>query len=173
MQARVHDWMSPDYTEVYRERMARLKKIRGDPDFAEQLGTFYRTHSVEWIEDWAFTYDPRIPERNPFMPFMLFPRQQDFILWLWDRYQGEMRHGRLRRQDGVVEKSRDVGISWLAAAFSVWLWLWHPGAAIGVGSYEADKVDQLGVPGSLLEKCRIIIRMLPLEMKHADLNEGP
>jgi hypothetical protein len=69
------------------------------------------------------------------------------------------------RTSGVVEKSRDAGVSWCCVAFATWVWLFMPSAAIGFGSYRQDLVDLLGVPDALLEKARIFLRNLPEEFR--------
>lgn len=159
MRAQVTDWTEPDYGGVYAERVQRLRGMRGDPEAIGAHREFYRTHPVEFIEDFAVTYDPRRIPRGlkPTIPFILMPKQRALIEWLHAHY--------LRREPGVIEKSRDTGISWCMAAFGVWLWLFEPEAAVGFGSYSQDKVDELGVPDSILEKCRIIIRNLPAELR--------
>ena len=158
------DWKNPDYNAVYERRIQRLAAMRADPagHFA-----FYRDHPVQFIDDWGTTYDPRVlatPGRRALMPFILLPRQRDLIAWFYERMT--------KREPGAVEKSRDTGVSWCIAAFAVWAWLFIPGAAVGVGSYRQDLVDLLGVPRSLLEKCRIFIRNLPPELKPRGLAEA-
>lgn len=168
MKATITDWRNPDYDPIYKERIARLKAVRrGGQPAIDALKVYYRENPVDWIEDWATTYDPRaiLDKRSPFIPFILFPRQKELI-----RFWYEQMHD---RADCTVEKSRDTGISWCIAAFAVWAWCNIPGSATGIGSYEQSKVDELGVIDSSLEKCRTIIRQLPKELKPHGLKEGP
>ena len=67
------------------------------------------------------------------------------------------------RQHGLIEKSRDMGATWLCCAISVHLFLFWSGASIGWGSKDAKVVDALGDPDSILEKIRILMRNLPRE----------
>ena len=62
---------------------------------------------------------------------------------------------------GLVEKSRDMGATWLACAFSIWLWIFYPGASIGWGSRKEQLVDNIGDPDSIFEKMRMLIRNIP------------
>ena len=168
MKAEITDWMAPNYTEVYRERAARLQKIK-DNDAWDLAFAYYKTRPIEAIEDWLFTYDPRnIPlGRSPYVPFMLMPRQREYILWLLERWN--------KQESGVVEKSRDMGISWLGLGFSWWLWTFYPGASITMGSRKEALVDKVGDADSLLEKFRLMMRRVPkgfvpngfVEKKHA------
>lgn len=86
----------------------------------------------------------------------LFPRQREFIEWLEERERTQT--------DGLVEKSRDVGMTWLCVAFLVHRWLFRAGFHGSVGSRKLDLVDRLGDPDAILEKARILLRHLPVWM---------
>lgn len=153
------DWKNPDYDAVWRDRVAKLQALRAKPEMLGALIEHYKWNPVDWINDFGVTVDPRnagtdIPTT---MPFLLFPKQEEFINWVVERWQ--------KREDGVVEKSRDMGISWCAVAFAVWLWRFHTGSVIGFGSRKEDLVDKIGDPNSLFWKVRMFIDMLPIEFK--------
>lgn len=147
----------PDYVAVFAWRQAQLLKLRADPAMVVGAKAFYRDHPVEFINHWCTTYDPRAARgATPAkMPFILFQRQADLVLFLLALIQGE--------ENGLVEKCRDMGATWLCGAFSVWLWLFWPGAAIGWGSRKEQLVDRLGDADSIFEKMRLIIRNMPRE----------
>jgi len=87
------------------------------------------------------------------MPFIPFQKQDDLIDFLI---------GLLRQErDGLVEKSRDMGATWIGVSVSVWLWVYHPGSAVGWGSRKEQLVDKIGDPDSIFEKIRMVIRSLP------------
>lgn len=158
--ARPLDWQHLDYTKVYRERTARLQRLRaGGSDAWDQAVNYYRSNPVDWVEDWCFTADQRVAGlgKNPTIPFTLFPRQREALAWMHESFKTQ--------SPGVVEKSRDMGISWLIICFGVWAWLFHPGSSIGYGSYDKFKVDSIGNMDSLLEKARFVIRNLPPELR--------
>lgn len=152
------DWLKPDYAPVYARRKARLDALRKDGRW-DLVNVYYRTRPADFIQDWLFTYDPRNVNmgRPAYMPFLLFEKQREFIDWLHQCFTGG--------ENGLVEKSRDMGVSWLCCAYALWLWRFHSGASIGFGSQKLDYVDQLGQPKSLLEKVRIMLRMLPKELR--------
>lgn len=126
---------------------------------------YYSRRPAEFISDWCDTYDPRnAGKRHPDgsavlarMPFILFPRQVELVQFL--------QHCIDEQLSGLVEKSRDMGATWLCAAFSVWLWRYRAGASIGWGSRKAMLVDSSGNMDSIFEKIRSIIRGLPPEMR--------
>lgn len=152
-------WTAPDYDSVWREREARLKALRAEPSRLPGILDFYKEHPVEFICDWGITVDPRNANTGlpTTMPFLLFERQQEFIDWMLERWH--------KREDGVIEKSRDMGITWCCVAFAVWMWRFWSGAVIGFGSRDEDSVDRLGDPDSIFWKIREYIGGLPSEFK--------
>lgn len=159
------DFKNPDYARIYQERGRRLVNLRKDPEILAGLKEFYKTHPVEFINDWGMTFDPRNIEIGlpAVVPFLLFPRQAEFIEWTRARWHA--------RDDGLAEKSRDMGLSWLCVAFAVWMWTFYPGATIGFGSRKEEYVDELGNPSSLFWKARQFINLLPAEFRPAGWNE--
>lgn len=157
----------PDYTAVFVWRAKRIQEVRADKKIQAALGKpprllpgmleFYRTHPVEFISEWCDTFDPRLvgtdtPAR---LPFVLFPRQQEAVQFLWELVQAQT--------GGLFEKSRDAGLTWLACAFSAWLWRFWDGSSIGWGSRKAELVDRIGDMDSIFEKIRTIIAGWPRE----------
>jgi phage terminase large subunit len=147
----------PCYVSALARRQSQLRKIRADPKLAYGAFEYYRTRPVEFIEHWIDTYDPRnaggdVPARLPFIPFK---RQREFVQFLLACIEGDA--------SGLVEKARDMGATWVCCAFSVWLWLFWPGVAIGWGSRKEQLVDKIGDPDSIFQKMRMIIMGLPRE----------
>jgi len=142
---------NPDYFEIYKLRV-KLINIARDPIKAAKLKEYYRHNPVEFINTWVTTYDPRNALMS-YMPFALFQKQVDFIDFLQSCLND--------KQAGLVEKSRDVGASWLCCAFAVWMLLFRPGTSVGFGSRVVDDVDKIGKPDSLFQKMRIILKNLP------------
>lgn len=145
----------PNYVQVWGERQARLLRLRQTPTLQSGLPVYYRTRPAEWIEHWCDTYDPRnagsaLPPRLPLIPFR---RQRDLVEFLYACLRDE--------ECGLIEKCRDMGATWVCAAFSVWLWLYWPGSAVGWGSRKEQLVDKLGDPDSIFEKMRMIVMGLP------------
>ena len=155
------NWLRPDYTPIYMERMERLNRLRASPELLGPLKEFYKENPAIFINHWMQTFDPRNVERGieSTTPFLLFPKQAEFITWLLDRWR--------LREPGLTEKSRDAGVSWLCVAFGVWMWLFHPGVVIGFGSRKEIYVDDLGNPAALFWKVREAINLLPVEFRPA------
>lgn len=144
----------PDYHRVIEERLERIKFLIENPDYQYAAFEYYRDKPSEFINDWGSTYNPRNKSPLPkVMPFLLFPRQVEFIEYLHEI----VRDG----ENGLIEKSRDIGATWLCAAFSVWMWIYDDGVSIGFGSRKEMLVDRIGDPDSIFEKIRMTIEYLP------------
>src|SRR3954470_18169706 len=112
------NWKEPDYSSVLAERAAKLGRLRKmKPEEVTALKLFYRDHPVEFITDWGMTRDPRNVEIGlpGHIPFVLFPKQAEFIEWVYGLWK--------EREDGLAEKSRDMGVSWLCVAIAAHMWL--------------------------------------------------
>lgn len=146
----------PNYTEVFLKRQKRLLEIKKDPILQVGAIEYYKTRPIEFIEDWCITYDPRNvgnQDRPPLMPFNQFPRQRELVMFFMDCLRD--------KESGLIEKTRDMGATWLATAFSVWMWRFHDGAGIGWGSRKEQLVEKIGDPDSIFEKMRMQIDYLP------------
>ncbi|MET3840966.1 TerL protein [Bradyrhizobium sp. OAE829] len=149
-----HVW-PPDYKREMMARLARADILLESLESAAVGRAYYRTRPVEFIEHWCYTFDPRNAgtDRPTKIPFLLFPRQREFIEFL---------HACLRSETGgLIEKSRDMGATWLCVAFSAWLFLFERDATIGWGSRKAASVDQIGDMSSIFEKMRWLLRSMP------------
>ena len=160
------DFKAPDYERIYAMRSERLHRLRTDPGLLPGLKEHYKVNPIDFINDWGMTFDPRNAEIGlpTVVPFLMFPKQEEFVTWVLERWRG--------REDGLTEKSRDMGISWLCVAFSVWMWLFYPGVVVGFGSRKEEYVDKLGDPKSLFWKIRQFIAMLPAEFRPAGYVES-
>lgn len=135
-----------------KEKYKSLEEINKSAYNQQIAKAYYKTRPIEFINDWVMTYDPRL-KGVKIIPMILFERQKDFLSFLDDRYNNS--------ENGICEKSRDSGMSWLAIAWSIHKWIYEDGFSAGFGSRKADFVDKLGDPSSILEKGRMLIRYLP------------
>lgn len=160
----IFDWKNPDYDPVFVDRMDRLERIRSHADprsVIDGLKEHYKTRPADFISDWGMTADPRNADRGlpVTVPFVLFPRQREFVEWLYERWKA--------REDGLVEKSRDMGVTWLCVGFAAWMWIFYGESVVGFGSRKEEYVDKLGDPKSIFWKVRQFIELLPPEFQPA------
>jgi len=153
------DWQKPNYAAVFKHRMQALKRIRDAPELLPSLKAYYRDNPADFIDDWGVCFEPRNAELNlpTYIPFILFPKQREWVEFVLQKWRA--------REPGLCEKSRDMGISWLAMALSCALCLFREGVAIGVGSRKTEYVDRIGTVKPLLPKARIFMEHLPVEFR--------
>ncbi len=149
------DWKTPNYPAVYAERAWRLKHLHKRPDLVTASRIHYATHPWDFVNDWGMTFDPRniAIDRPASIPFVLWPRQTDYLEWLYGQYRN--------RERGLVEKTRDAGVTWLSVGFCVSMWLFVPGFLAGFGSRKEELVDKSGDDKSIFHKARFFIRHVP------------
>ncbi|NIB43805.1 TerL protein [Pseudomaricurvus alkylphenolicus] len=149
------DYVSPNYSEIFAGRADLLQKLREDSDLLKAVKVHYANNPADFICDWGMTYDPRkmIDGGLANIPFILWGRQRDYIEWLDGRFN--------KGERGLVEKSRDCGVTWLSVGYAVTKWLFVDGFAAGFGSRKEQLVDKLGDPDSIFEKIRHFVGNLP------------
>lgn len=144
-----------NYTEVFRSRIEKIKAMEKNPILIHGAKEYYKTNPVAFIKDWGITYDPRNATKGipTTMPFILFPRQEDYVNWVMDMIN--------QKENGTVEKCRDAGVTEVSTMFSVWAWLFIDGFSIGWGSRKELLVDRIGDPDSIFEKIRSKLNLIP------------
>lgn len=151
----------PDYKNAIIWRHAKILEMTQPTRKARDLRLlaieFYKHNPIDFINHWCVTVDPRKAEAfgalAGIMPLILFQRQAELVQFVYECLDA--------KQNGLIEKSRDMGATWVCCAISVHLWLFRPGMDIGWGSRHKDLVDRMGVTDSIFEKIRILIRGLP------------
>lgn len=138
-----------------RRRLALLDAANADPELRALVMAHCKNNVVDWCNDFVWTTDPR---RSPTtLPFDLFPKQEEFLNWLTERYEA--------KESAIADKSRDMGFTWLMVVWVYHRWLFYPGFSATFGSRKAGSVDTLGNPNSIFEKMRLLSRSLPWWMK--------
>lgn len=153
------DFRNPDYAQVFAWRAERLDRLRAKPELLPALLAHYRDNPAQMIIDWGCTFDPRNAERGlpPIIPFILFPKQVEWVDWCMTHWQGQ--------EGGQVVKSRDMGLSWLTMALACVLAITRDDLVIGFGSRKEEYVDKIGSPKSLFHKGRMFVNLLPPELR--------
>jgi phage terminase large subunit len=151
------DFLNPDYSAILTRRADARARLQERIELLPALKRYYADRPAQFITDWGLTYDPRNADIGlpTTVPFILFPRQVEWIEFILDNW-----HNRRR---GITEKSREVGVSWLAIGLSCTLCLFHVGLTIGFASRLNEYVDQVGDPKTLLWKARAFLDHLPPE----------
>lgn len=157
------DWKNPDYDSIIQQRLKVLERIRSDPratpSIVADMKAVYREYPAQMIVDWGVTVDPRniALGRPGVFPFILFDRQVDLVDYAMSKWRSQ--------QNGLIEKSRDTGISWLLMSLGCCLCTLFDDVAIGTGSRKWELVDDLGNMDTLLQKARTFLKFLPAEFR--------
>lgn len=153
------DYRNPNYLAVFNHRRARIERLRRDPEKFTLLLPYYKNNIAQFISDFGCTQEPRNAEIGlpTIIPFILFPKQTEWVDWVLTCWRD--------RKDGLTEKSRDMGMSWLSIAVSCSLCILYDGIAIGFGSRKEELVDHGADPKSLFYKARMFMQALPPEFR--------
>ena len=130
-------------SEDYQERLTNRLKIndacyRNDAAKALtiELCKDPEEGAIFFIENFGWTFDPR-PEHwineSGHLPFIMFDYQKEAVSWLVEHIT--------KGEDGLIEKSRDMGMTWLVVWTFVWFWLYAETFNGLVGSYKEALVD--------------------------------
>lgn len=159
----IKDWtMNTRLPEVVAEMTRRYyyKALIEQCELSQEAEVYKcKNDPVHWFNQWIWTYDPRgmafgLPAN---IPFVLRPKQVELVDWLLER-ENTQTHG-------LIEKSRDEGMSYVVLGFFLHRWLFVEGFAGGVGSRKEELVDKKGDPKTLFHKFRDMFSKMPDWMK--------
>jgi hypothetical protein len=136
------------------ERHLLICKAENDPILQKELMELCRRDIVFWFDHFCWTYNPRL--KQPHLPFNLYPFQKQIAR--------AMQHCIDTGEGALIEKSRDMGLSWLILLVFQWYWIFMPGADFLLGSKKEKDVDEKGVMSKLFPKLRYNAGMLPVWM---------
>ena len=100
-----------------------------------------------------FCYTPNDKYKQYHFPFILYEFQEEYLYWLLDH----IRNGK----DGLVEKSREMGVTWINMCLFLWMWLFDENFNALIGSYKEKLVDDRGNKDSLFGMLDYNLNTLP------------
>lgn len=112
-----------------------------------------------FFDYFAYTIDPRAEPTEQVMEFIMYEYQRDFVRWFVAEVDKVV--GSIDRVNGLVEKSRDMGMSWVLVWLTIWYFLFRH-ASILWGSRKEEECDKKGDLDTSLERCRFGLNRLPL-----------
>ncbi len=141
-----------DNEKIIRDRLKFKLMGEQNPEKAKALYKLCKEDIIFWFNYFCFTYDPRAPQSA--MPFFLYPYQEFFI----KDFEEKIEQGK----DFGIEKSRDVGATWMLVLVLQHGWLFKEGWSSLVGSRKQDEVDKANSdPSTLFGKFRFNLEKLP------------
>lgn len=138
-------------------RQSVLDRCRWDREKQHDVWVMCSRDPLFFLNLFGWTYDPRkSPARRPFMTYEF--QDTAFLMIL----------SCIGRRDLVIEKTRDMGASWLYLVAFLWCWLFREGLTFLVASRKVDLVDKFDNPDSLFAKLDFFIAGLPRWMMPPD-----
>jgi len=142
-----------DPTENLRWRAKILRRARVNLEFREMLRRLFYEDILFAFNTFFYTLDVR---QRPYhhQPFCTYEYQDREILAL----QEAINDGK----DKCLEKSRDMGVTWIVLGTMFWFWCQPSGGAdFLLGSRIEDYVDKKGDPRTHFAKLRYLLNRLP------------
>lgn len=115
---------------------------------------------IFFIENFCWTYDPRSKNKN--LPVVLFDFQRDAVRYIIEHID--------EGKNFLIEKSRDMGISWLIIYIFQWYWMFRDGTNLLLGSYKEKLVDDGVNQDALFGKLEYNLRNMPKWMMPRKFN---
>lgn len=158
-----YDQIPKDYESNLRYRLKVYRAGFCDPAFARAEKERCRLDPLYWLNVYGWTYDPRL--RYTKVPFVTFDIQDELIYEL---------HRALGYYDVLIEKSRDMGASWLCLSVLAHQFQFERGQQFSITSRVADLVDKRGDPDCLFWKLEFLYKNQPRWLRptwvHTEMN---
>lgn len=128
-----------------------------DREFADTMKEACNIDPLFFFNGFVWTYDPRCTVVNSSnVPFILYPFQEDAIVKILNA---------IGEHDILIEKSRDMGASWMCVGAITWCYLFDKRLSFLFGSRVEDYVDLPGNPKALMTKMDYILDNLPIWLR--------
>src|SRR5688572_4107916 len=156
----------PDNPMTLRERAKLTVLLRDYPQYREGVIERCRNDCIFFINLFGFTFDPRQGAAFPDLPFLMSENRQyqmEVIEWFDSLLDNQ--------EDGIMEKSREMGATWLFVAWLCHKWLYRKGFQALVGSRKEDLVDNWTLD-SHFGKIAYFLENLPTWVRPKGYNPG-
>jgi hypothetical protein len=150
-----HERAPRDRDQNLRARKALLEAARDNPAVQERLLAICRDDILFYVNLFVWEYNPR-HKGHEVGPFITWDFQDGLIQWLLDHIE--------RDRDALIEKSREMGGSWIVLIIQDWLASFRPWQKFFCMSHSEAAVDRADDPDSLFWKVQFMHEWLPAWM---------
>ena len=158
---RYYPLVPKDIKANVRFRARALRHCQGNRAAQRAMIEACRQDLLLWVNLWVWQVDPkRKGDQGKPGPFVTYPFQDQALLKMLSWVE--------RGKDGLLEKSRQMGASWMLLMLFVWLWLFHGWQTFLFISRSEAAVESAD-PNSLFWKIDFLLRHLPDWMKPREL----
>jgi hypothetical protein len=140
-----------DFERKINTRIDRLQRAEMNPIDKTSVLIDIQDDPILFIDLFGLVYEPRLPEVKD-IPFFLFPYQIEAIYKIMESEN--------RGEDLLIEKSRDMGMTWVMVWYFLWRWLTKERWSGLMGSRKEELVDD-STPNSLFGKLRYGLYSMP------------
>jgi hypothetical protein len=135
-------------------RQELMRRVTVDPEFAGAMRAACRADPFFYFSAFVWTVNPARPYPRKKIPFLTYPFQDKGLDVIFDSLEQGF--------DVSVEKSRQMGASWLFSLVIQYCWLFHQGQNFLMLSRSDEYVDRSNEPKSLFWKLDFINNNLPM-----------
>lgn len=155
----------PNIREETEKRIKLLAKAKDNPKLQGIEMEMCKRSPLYWFKNYSYTdrnAELFSSETSTAIPFIPFPFQEELITELWKSITEwtKPRNERTELTNVFLEKSKQMGVSWVVVALFVYWYIFHNHKYLMITQKE-DDMDKWGDMKSLFEKARFIIRNLP------------
>lgn len=159
----------PFYYKIPTDRVHNLywrkemyKKVLEYPEYCTILYQACKLDPLFFINGFVWTFEPR-GDVNKKIPFILYQCQENPFMQILKS---------VNKNDLLIEKSRDMGASWLCVLSFLWYFLFYKRQTFLMVSRVEDMVDSSGNPKCLFWKFDFAFNNLPRFLKPIGFNRN-
>lgn len=143
---------SKDLLQNTKDRLNLLITAAKKPELRAIQVQMCKNDILFWVNQYACTYNPRKTPST--IPFITYDYEDRLLLKMVDCIRNQ--------KDLLIEKSRDMGVSWCFLLVYTWFWQFQgEGNDFLVGSRKEQYIDVMGNMDTLLEKIRFLLHNQP------------
>lgn len=149
-----------DSLRVLTNRVFFKQQAENDPGAKARLLALCSKDIVFWVNHYCWCFEPRQEKEFPMVLF-------DYQAWALRSLVEDLdsNHG-----DIVIEKARDMGITWIILYLFLWYWLFRANSNFLISSFREQEVDWQGSMATLFPKLRYTVDKLPDWMRPEGYN---
>lgn len=150
--ARWYGFVPKDERKNRQWRLDVIRQAAGSRETRDYIWEACKADTLFYFNGFYWTFDPRL-SGDKTVPFITYPFQDNAI----EKIENSIHHG----MDLVIEKSRDLGASWMCMGVFEKRWHFLRDQEFLVISRDEDSVDKPGKKGSLFGKVDFLHNLTP------------
>jgi len=121
---------------------------------------------IYFVKNYVYTYNVETQQQERFANFDK-EEFKEFVFGLIEKIHNKVTGDKSQKPHLIIEKSRQMYITWIMSAYITWMMLFKEGSQILVTSEKAAKIDKAGDMNTLLGRVDYIVKYLPTWLQPA------